>query len=544
MNFPTIPEQLAEAARRHPSRLTLVCSEGTLSLAELERQSNRCARALHSLGIEPATRTVLMVRPGVDFMILTFGLVKACAVLVLVDPGMGWKHLKKCLGEAEPSAFVGIPLAQAARRLLGWARSTIEITLSVGGGRLTGGDGLSRLLSERDWDDSPLDPPEPESMAALVFTSGSTGPPKGVVYTHRMFSAQVRFLKELFGVEDGEVDLATFPLFGLFDPGMGMTTVFPEMDFTRPAKVDPRKIVAAIQDNQATHMFGSPALLERVGPYAARQGLQFPSLRRVLSAGAPVSRKVVEQFSGLLTGEAQVFTPYGATEALPVCSIGSRELLADEGSARGKGTCIGRPLPGVRLRLIRVTDDAIPRWSDDLEVGDGEVGELVVSGPNVSKEYYGRPEANRLAKIEAPGGEVLHRMGDLGYRDPEGRIWFCGRKSHRVITLQGTLYTVPLEGIFNQHPAVLRTALVGIGEAPEQVPVLCVELEDKGRWKGSQKLGNEILQLGAFSDEARRIRAVLFHHSFPVDVRHNSKIFREKLARWAERRLHGRLAAE
>ncbi len=542
-DYPAIAQQLAEAARRDPSRVTLVSPDGTLTLSQLERESNRCARAVRSLGIEPGTRTVLMVKPGVEFLILTFGLVKAQAVLVLVDPGMGWKHLGKCLAEAEPAAFVGIPLAQAARRVLRWA-PTAKIFLTAGNPAWWGRPRFGRLMRQSNWDDSPLAPPDPDSPAALVFTSGSTGPPKGVIYTHRMFSAQVHFLKELFGIETGEVDLATFPLFGLFDPGMGMTTVFPEMDFTRPGKVDPKKIIAAIQDNQVTHMFGSPALLKRVAPYAHEQGIRFPSLRRVLSAGAPVSPKVLREFSRLLDGEAEVHTPYGATEALPVCSIGSRELLQEKGTAEGKGVCIGRPLPGVQLRLIEISDDPISEWSDRLLVEDGKVGELVVSGPNVSQGYFGRPEANRLAKIAGPSGQVMHRMGDLGYRDPQGRIWFCGRKTHRVITPQGTLYTVPIEGIFNQHPGVLRTALVGLGEPPDQIPVLCVELEDKRGWKGSEALGQEILQLGATHPEAQRIRAILFHHAFPVDIRHNAKIFREKLARWAERRLHGRLELE
>ncbi len=540
MSEGTVSRQLAEAARRFPGRLTLVATDGTLTLAELERRSNRCARALRSLGIQPGTRTVLMVKPGVDFLILSFGLIKAQAVPVLVDPGMGWRHLGKCLAEAEPAAFIGIPLAQAARRLLGWARKSIEISVTAGGRPLLGGVSFPRLMMS-EWDDSALPEPQPDTAAALVFTSGSTGPPKGVIYTHRMFAAQARFLKELFHIQDGEVDLATFPLFGLFDPGLGMTTVFPEMDFTRPGKVDPRKIVAAIRDTGATHMFASPALLKRVGPYAREHGIGFPGLRRVLSAGAPVSRKVLEEFSRLLAEEAEVHTPYGATEALPVCSIGSRELLAETGTAAGKGVCIGLPLPGVKLWLIQISDDPIEAWSDRLLVPDGEVGEIVVAGPNVSQAYYGRPEANRLAKIQASDGGVLHRMGDVGWRDERGRIWFCGRKSHRVITPTGPLFSVAVEGIFNHHPAVLRTALVGLGHPPGQIPVLCVELEDKHAWKGSQALGDEILQLGATHPAGRQIRAALFHHAFPVDIRHNAKIFREKLARWAEGRLRGKL---
>jgi len=189
------------------------------------------------------------------------------------------------------------------------------------------------------------------------------------------------------------------------------------------------------------------------------------------------------------------------------------------------------------LAVIRIDDGPIPLWSEDLRVKRGEIGELVVWGPNVSTEYFGMPEANDLAKIKSPEG-IRHRMGDLGYRDEEGRVWFCGRKSQRVITPQGPLFTVACEGIFNEHPKVYRSALVGLGEPPQQRPVLCVELEDdeKRRDKGSPQLRKEILDLGAHHAQTKQIRTLLFHPSFPVDVRHNAKIFREKLARWARSR--------
>ena len=191
-----------------------------------------------------------------------------------------------------------------------------------------------------------------------------------------------------------------------------MTTVFPQMDFSRPARVDPAEIVRMVQTHQVTHMFGSPALLHRVGLYGEESDLELPTLKRVLSAGAPVSTKVLRRIAKMLGPDADIHTPYGATEALPVCSISSREVLREEGSAQGKGVCVGRPLPDVHLAAVRITDDPIEHWSDDLRVGEGEIGELVVWGPNVSSEYWGRKEANRQAKIQAPDQEIRHRMGD------------------------------------------------------------------------------------------------------------------------------------
>ncbi len=533
-----IAVHLAVRAREEPLQPALISRGTTLTYRELEQESNQCARGLKHLGIQRGSVVVLMVQPGCEFLILTFGLIKIGAIPVFVDPGMGWKNLGRCLNQAAPEAFIGVPRAHLARILFGWARSTIKLCVTVGGLRAWSGYSFTQLMKKGATGEF-LDPIQMGSTepAAIVFTSGSTGLPKGVVYTHRILSSQVALLRDHFGIEPGEVNLATFPLFALFDPALRMTTVFPQMDFSRPTRVDPAEIVRMVQTHQVTHMFGSPALLHRVGLYGEESDLELPTLKRVLSAGAPVSTKVLRRVAKMLGPDADIHTPYGATEALPVCSISSREVLREEGSAQGKGVCVGRPLPDVHLAVVRITDDPIEHWSDDLRVGEGEIGELIVWGPNVSSEYWGQKEANRQAKIQAPDQEIRHRMGDVGYLDSKGRVWFCGRKSHRVITSAGTLFTVPCEGIYNQHSEVYRSALVGVGRAPNQRPVLCVELEKRKHWKGSDTLKREILALGADVVETAQINTLLFHPDFPVDARHNAKIFREKLALWAGEQL-------
>ena len=317
-----------------------------------------------------------------------------------------------------------------------------------------------------------------------------------------------------------------------------MTAVIPEMDFTRPGSVNPRKIISAITTHGVTTMFGSPALINRVGRYGADHGVKLPTLKRVISAGAPVSATVLERFTRLLPPEAEIFTPYGATEALPVCSIGSREILRETRAITdaGGGVCIGRPVPGIRLEVIEISDETIPFWNDSLRVPPGKIGEIVVQGAQVTRGYYNRTEANRLSKIADPAGGFLHRMGDLGGFDEKGRLWFCGRKSHRVETPEGPLFTIPVEGVFNTHPAVFRTALVGVGKTGSQRPVLCVELE-KGIKVDQEQLRKELLEIAVAHIHTLGISTILFHPAFPVDIRHNAKIFREKLAKWAQRKM-------
>lgn len=534
MPSPSVTSSLEAAARETPERLALITPRGSLTFRELDRLSTECAAGLVEIGMHPGDRVALMVRPGIEMVAAAFGLLKAGGVPVLIDPGIGRRFLAQCLSEAAPVGFIGVPLADWARLLLGWARHTLCWKVTTGRPGTPGSIPFAKVLSRGRKREFQANEPQPDDTAAIVFTSGSTGPPKGVVYTHRMFHAQAELLRQGFSIEQGEVDLATFPLFALYDPAWRATTVLPRMDFTQPGKVDPAAILDPIRERGVTHMFGSPALLDQVGRYAEKTGVKLPGLRRVLSAGAPVSDSVLSRFASLLAAEAAVHTPYGATEALPVTSIDHRERLELGGPSEGRGTCIGRPLPGVRLELLVIDDGPITQWSPSVAVAEGQVGELAVWGDNVSVHYWRRPEADRLAKIRDEHGRIGHRMGDLGYRDEAGRIWFCGRKSQRVQTVGGTLFTVQCEGIFNAHPGVRRTALVGIGPVPRQIPILCVEV-DQGAPELEQ-IRRGLLELAEARPETRRIRRILFHPGFPVDIRHNAKIYREQLAIWAAER--------
>lgn len=505
---------------------------------QLDEASGRLALGFSSLGIRRGMRVALMVPPSLDFFALTFALFKLGAVPVLIDPGIGLPNLGKGLAEAEPEAFIGIPKAHATRVLLGWARTTLKIKVTVGARALWGGVTLNQVR-ELGAVQPPVPAVEagPNETAAILFTSGSTGPSKGVVYTHEYFAAQVEHIRQLYGIQPGEIYLPTFPLFALFGPALGMTAIIPDMDPTRPAQVDPTKIVEAIENFGVTNMFGSPAVIRRVGRYGERSRLKLSSLRRVISAGAPVPAKELQRFCRLLVPGTQVFTPYGATECLPVSSIGSDEILGEtrQQTDLGRGVCVGRPVPGLTVKIIRISDAPIPAWDKALEVEPGEIGEITVKGPHVTRVYFNRQEATALAKIvDGPGGGFYHRMGDLGYLDAQGRIWFCGRKSQRVVTCQGTFFTIPCEAIFNTHPSVFRSALVGVKRGSETEPVICVELEPEAR-ANIEPLTAELRDLAARHLHTRPIQRFLVHPGFPVDIRHNAKIFREKLATWASR---------
>jgi acyl-CoA synthetase (AMP-forming)/AMP-acid ligase II len=522
-----------------------------LTYAQLEARSNAIAAGLGAAGLQRGQRAALMVRPTPEFFLLMFALFKLGAVPVLVDPGIPRKALKQCLAEAEPEAFIGIALAQFARSLLGWApKARLRITVGrrLGWGGLTleeierAGEGVLAGQA-RDAAAAEARTPAPDDgganeIAAILFTSGSTGLPKGVVYRHRHFIAQIDMLRSAFGLQPGGVDLPTFPPFALFDPALGLSSVIPDMDPTRPARASPRRLHDAIARFDVTQLFGSPALMAVLANF----GQPLKGVKRITSAGAPVPADVVARMRGLMDADAQLWTPYGATECLPVAVIEAAELQGTRDlTERGAGTCVGRPVPPNRVRIIPITDAAIPDWSEGLELPRGQLGEITVSGPSTTDAYFRRPEATVLAKIreKAPDGSehIVHRMGDLGWFDVEGRLWFCGRKSQRVLTAMGGLYTEQVEPVFNTHPRVNRTALVGVGERGNQRPVLCVELQPDVKKEEVGRILFELEHIGQGHAHTGRISTFLVHPRFPVDIRHNAKIGREQLAQWAEREL-------
>ena len=541
-----IAARLPELARERPDQIAIRCPgrpgpggmaryDVQLSYAQLDARSDAIAAGLVASGIGRGVRTVVMVRPSPEFFLLMFALFKLGAVPVLVDPGIDKRALKQCLDEAQPQAFIGIPLAHVARKLLRWAASAR--TLVTVGPRLGwGGTTLAAVEAAGQGAGPQLAATDGEEVAAILFTSGSTGVPKGVVYRHRHFIGQIELLRNAFGEVAGGVDLPTFPPFALFDPALGMTSIIPDMDPTRPAKADPRRLHDAIKRFGVDQLFGSPAVMKVLVDH----GQPLPGVKRAMSAGAPVPPDTVARVRALLPPEADFWTPYGATECLPVAVVEGRTLEETRAATEGgAGTCVGDVVAPNLVRIIAITDAPLADWSAVQELAPGQIGEITVAGPTATDAYFNRPQATAAAKITetlADGStRIVHRMGDVGYFDAQGRLWFCGRKTQRVETAQGPLYTEQVEPVFNTVAGVRRTALVGIGPAGAQRPVLCYELEPGV--KDSPAILAALRTVAGAHPPLAGIADFLCHRAFPVDIRHNAKIGREKLAVWAAARL-------
>ncbi|MBW0271605.1 peptide synthase [Nocardia sp. MH4] len=536
-------------AQAEPDRAAVIYPDGQtaaglpdyrrITYQELDQWSDAIAEQLLRSGVGSGTRTIVLVLPSAELYAILFALLKIGAVPVVIDPGMGVRRMVHCLRAVEAEAFIGIPPAHALRVLFPRSFRRVRTTLTVGRRWFWGGPTLrawgrrpSGTLPERV-------PAAPEDVLIIGFTTGSTGPAKAVELTHGNLAAMVEQVHAARGHTPPETSLITLPLVGVLDLLLGARCVLPPLIPSKVGSTDPAHVVDAIERFDVRTMFASPALLIPLLEHLRAHPAELSTLSSVFSGGAPVPDWCVAGLREVLSPDAEIYAGYGSTEALPMSTIESRELLDGlvERAHQGDGTCIGRAADRVEVRLLAITDDPVPNWDAAASpAGARAVGEIVVTGPNVSTRYYWPAAANAAGKI-ADGDRTWHRTGDLGWIDEQGRIWFCGRKSQRVETARGPMFTVQVEQVFNVVPGVARTALVGLGTRGVQRPVLCVELEPGADPAATlTRLRTRAVEF----EVTAPVTEFLVHPRFPVDIRHNAKIGREELARWAAKKLEAR----
>lgn len=524
------PEVLPDAARvpvavdtrdpHAPAIVELGAGAASISRAGLAGRVESVAAALHRRGVRPGDRVAVLVPPGIDLTTVVYAVWRLGAVVVVADAGLGLRRLGAALRGAGPDHVVGI------RRALALVRAT-----RVPGTRTSAepADVEALAAAGSRGEPAPPVPEDPHADGAVLFTSGATGPPKGVVYTRAQLGAQVALLRDTFDLHPGERFVAAFAPFALYGPALGLTSAVPDMDVTAPHTLTAAALADAVEAVDATVVFASPAALRNVvataGELTGAQRVVLGRPRLVLSAGAPVPTALLDQVRGLLTS-AQTHTPYGMTEALPVATIDPTTV-----TGTGEGVCVGPPVPGVQVRLAPLAADGTP--SQELVDTPGVLGEIVVRGPHV-KQRYDRRWAAQQASARPAG---WHRTGDVGQLDDKGRLWVGGRWVHLLTTPEGPLAPYAVEHRVAALPGVADAAVVGVGPQGAQQVVAVVVPETR--------LGRRAAAL-AHPELARAVReragvpvaAVLLRDWLPVDIRHASKVDRTAVARWAEALLH------
>ncbi len=499
---------------------------------ELKQRIHQYERGLYELGLRRGHKILMLVQPGAEFLALSYAVMARGGIPVFLDPGMGKENLIRCIEDLKPDGVIGTWKVH----LLGFLRKTLfrhaQFKILAHDIMWFWGNDLSflkRFSSQR------LPDIEAPDAAMVAFTSGGTGVPKGVVFTHEMIQAELGIFREQFGLLPGMRDLPLLPIFSLFHAALGVCSVFAPVNPAKPLSLNPAKIVQIVNSLGIESAFGSPTLWNKIYEYCLRSRAVLRPLRKVFMAGAPVDDETLRRVKSILP-QGEAFTAFGATEALPVTLASSRDVLEGNrvpAQSGELGAFVGKPLRGVEIKVIAPVAGAIAEIAEIQECAPLQIGELIVRGKNVSTRYLDRPEADRLGKI-ADGETVWHRMGDMAYLDSEGNIYFCGRKAHVVTVRDQVYHSVPVEDVFNAHQKVKRSALVNLhnGAAPGVVVEPYPQF-----WPASpeaiEALSREIKDIARTSPLTASIEKVFFHKSLPVDGRHNAKIFRDRLSVWA-----------
>lgn len=519
-----------------------------LTWAQLFRDVNDLATGLRELGVKPGNRVNLLVPPGINLTTLIYACLRLGAVIVVADAGLGTKGLSRAIKGAGPDFLIGIERGLAGARLYNWPgiriaaedftgstaavkKSLFNVAATVP--QLMANGRVSRLAGYP----SAFAAPEADADAAVLFTSGSTGPAKGVVYTHRRLAAMRDTLKATYRLEAGTALVAGFAPFALLGPALGATTVTPDMDVTAPRTLTAKALAEAAAAIEATVVFASPAALVNVVATAAELS---PELRKVmagvellLSAGAPLGHTLLTQVQEL-AANAELHTPYGMTEALPITDIDLPGILA---AGVGNGVCVGTAVAGATVSIAPITGEGLVLEST---TAANVTGEILVSAPHV-KERYDRLWITEQHSVSIPG---WHRTGDVGHLDSEGRLWVEGRMEHLLTTAAGVKTPVAPEQAIEHVAEVSRAAVVGVGPMGTQAAVAIVETKPAVKRPGLASAPLAAAVREASLSVGLPLAAVITIDAMPTDVRHNSKIDRAKLSRWAARMLAGEKAGQ
>lgn len=512
----------------------------SISFADLDRRTAAVASGLRAIGVAPGDRIALLVPPGIDLTAALYGLWRAGAVAVVVDAGLGLRGMRVALRSAGPKYLIGSAKGLAAARLMATgaeliaageplpaaARRSLRVRWTLAG------------IEQRGAAGQVPPPPFGDDPAAIAFTSGATGPAKGVLYLHRQLRAQRDALASLYGISSDDRLVAAFGVFALFGAALGIPSAVPAMDLTAPRTLTARALGDAAAGLDATMVFASPAALINVaataGDVSDRGRAALARVRLLLSTGAPVPAEVLHAVRDGLMPQAEAHAPYGMTEVLPVADV---ELAEMDAAGVGNGTCAGRPVPQAEVKIAPLDGDG--RAGDDLTDAPAVTGEICVRAGHV-KERYDRLWVTEQAASHPTG---WHRTGDVGHFDAEGRLWVEGRLGHVFVTPQGPVTPVGIERRAESVPGVKRAAAVGVGPRGAAQLVVVVEVDE-----GSTPLADADRRdavrhaLATGLPDAPEVAAVLAVPALPVDIRHNSKIDRVAVSAWATRVLNGERA--
>jgi acyl-coenzyme A synthetase/AMP-(fatty) acid ligase/pimeloyl-ACP methyl ester carboxylesterase len=532
----TLWSALARRADDHTPAIVEV-GGSTVSWAVLDQRVRELAAGMAAAGVRPGQRIGLLLEPSADLTAAVYAAWRAGAVVVVADKGLGFVGMRRALRSAAVDHVIGGAAGLAAARLMGLPGGRIAAgSVSDPLRRALGAEhSLNGLAARGRRAPTPAEP-SPDQDCAVVFTSGATGPAKGVVYRHRQVLSQLELLRSTYAVAKEDRLVAAFAPFSLLGPALGIGSVVPDIDVTAPETLTAAALADAASAVDATIVFASPAALRRVAATAtglsAGQREALAGIRLLMSAGAPVPAALLQSLTTILPA-AELRTPYGMTEVLPVTDIALDGILE---AGPGEGVCVGHPLDSVEVGVSPLS--AVGTADDPPVVQPDRTGEICVRAAHV-KDRYADLWATERASARDPG---WHRTGDVGHLDRHGRLWVEGRMAHVITTADGPVTPVGVEQRVESLPEVESAAAVGVGPPATQVLVVVVVLS--GAAPGTRRRPRTGLADAPLTEAVRAaagtpVAAVLTTTDLPVDIRHASKVDRREVAARASRILAG-----
>ncbi len=506
----------------------------SISSRDFVDRTHRIARGLIISGVRPGDRVATLIPPGIDLTAVIYAFWQIGVAAVLVDGGLGVRNMHRAIRAADPGWIVGIPPAMVASRALRWDARRIVVGEMDARLRRISGVSFSLREVELAGEGGPIQTENRDALAAILFTSGSTGPSKGVCYTASQLAAQRDSIGALYAITPEDRLVAAFAPFALYGPALGIGSIVPEMDVTKPSTLTADALADAAARVGATLIFASPSAIRSVVASSeslnGKQREALANVRLVMSAGAPMSMELLESIL-VICPNAEVHTPYGMTEALPIADI---SLAERRSRGSGSGACVGRPVAGVEVRIHPLDENGTPAASPATD--PGVHGEVVVRASHQKASYHRLWWTEHQSRTD----DGWHRTGDTGSLDSDGYLWITGRVQHLITTAGGVLAPVPFEHAAESIPSIVRAAAVGVGPVGVQVPVVVVQTAGADRKAMASASLRDAVRAACSEANLPEPAAVLWTGSIPVDKRHNSKVDRTRIAEWASKVLAGR----
>lgn len=504
-----------DAALRNPKGVAFArANAAPLTFEELRVRVERFAGGLSGAGFGSGDKAVFMLPMSPDLYVGVLGALTVGGVAVFVDPWVSLRRIAALAAAAGAKAFVGSPKAHLLRLLTPALR---RIPLTIASGPVARPFARHRLGAMHGHHQLAL--MSPDASALITYTTGSTGAAKGVNRTHAILGAQHDVIRREFPAIAGDVDLTTFPVFALSNLAAGITTVIPPVDLRRVASASGDRVLKAVRACGVTTLAASPPLFDVLADHIRARGITPPAPRRIVTGGAPVRDDQLRRWRGVWP-RTEIVIAYGSSEAEPVAGIGADERVALGG---GRGYCVGRPVHALNIKLIPIARGPVTELRELPRIGDA-VGELVVSGPHVCRDYVGDVRAFAENKVRDANGVVWHRMGDTGYFDAQGRFWLVGRV-HSTIERAG----VPI------HPQIMEQAAQGEDANIRKVAAVGMPDEALGERvvlvvESDSTAVEAVVRARLGEAKLAPVDAVVVTRTpLPVDPRHNSKIDYQRL---------------